>query len=59
LKLGLLERAGRLGGTGDEAMREKLRAAVERLAKPDQMGALFKVLAVTRPGLAPPPFSSS
>jgi SAM-dependent MidA family methyltransferase len=59
LKLGLLERAGRLGATADAATRESLRAAVDRLAKPDQMGTLFKVLAITRPGLVPLPFASS
>jgi SAM-dependent MidA family methyltransferase len=59
LKLGLLERAARLGATADAAARESLRAAVDRLAKPDQMGALFKVLAITRPGLEPLPFASS
>jgi SAM-dependent MidA family methyltransferase len=55
LKLGLVERAGRLGATADAATRESLRAAVDRLAKPDQMGTLFKVLAITRPGLEPLP----
>jgi SAM-dependent MidA family methyltransferase len=56
LELGLLERAGQLGAAADEGTREKLRAAVERLAAPDQMGTLFKVLAITRPGITPPPF---
>jgi len=56
LALGLLERAGQLGARGDAATRAGLQAAVERLAAPDQMGALFKVMAITRPGLAPPPF---
>jgi SAM-dependent MidA family methyltransferase len=59
LKLGLLERAGRLGATADAATRESLRAAVDRLAGPDRMGTLFKVLAITRPGLVPLPFASS
>jgi SAM-dependent MidA family methyltransferase len=56
LRLGLLERGGSLGANADEARREALRAAVERLAGADQMGTLFKVLALTRPGLRPPPF---
>ena len=57
LRLGLLERAGRLGAEMDEAGRESLRAAAERLAGPDEMGTLFKVLAVTRPGVKLPPFA--
>ena len=57
LALGLLERAGRLGADKSEAEQEALRAAVERLAGPAQMGTLFKVLAITRPGVAPPPFA--
>jgi SAM-dependent MidA family methyltransferase len=59
LGLGLLERAGRLGAAADEAGREEIRAAVERLAGPDQMGELFKVLAVLPRGVAVPPFARS
>ena len=54
--MGLLERAGRLGQAADEAMREKITADVQRLAGPDQMGELFKVLAILPPGLSAPPF---
>ena len=50
LNLGLLERAGQLGADLDETGRNRMRGAVERLAGPDQMGELFKVLAVTAPG---------
>jgi SAM-dependent MidA family methyltransferase len=57
LKLGLLERAGRLGTAADAAGRQALQEAVERLAGPEQMGSLFKVVAVTQPGTAPPPFA--
>jgi NADH dehydrogenase [ubiquinone] 1 alpha subcomplex assembly factor 7 len=57
LSLGLLERAGRLGAATAEAEREAIRAAVERLAGPKQMGELFKLLAITRPGLVPAPFA--
>lgn len=57
--MGLLERAGRLGQAGDAAMREKINADVERLAGPDQMGELFKVLAVLPAGVAAPPFRSA
>lgn len=56
LSLGLLERAGRLGVNADEATRAALRAAVERLAGAAQMGTLFKVLALARPGITPPAF---
>lgn len=53
LALGLLQRAGQLGAALDEAGRTALQQAVERLAGPDQMGTLFKVLAVGPRGLAP------
>jgi SAM-dependent MidA family methyltransferase len=56
LALGLLERAGQLGATADDATRETIRAAVERLAGPARMGSLFKAMAVTRPCVTPPPF---
>jgi SAM-dependent MidA family methyltransferase len=56
MSLGLLERAARLGGNADDAARKALHAAVDRLAGADQMGTLFKVLAITRPGVRPPPF---
>jgi NADH dehydrogenase [ubiquinone] 1 alpha subcomplex assembly factor 7 len=56
LPLGLLQRASRLGANADMATRDSLAAAVDRLAGTDQMGTLFKVLAITRPGVHPPPF---
>jgi SAM-dependent MidA family methyltransferase len=56
LGLGLTERAGRLGADKDAATRARLVGEVTRLAHPDEMGSLFKVLAVTRPGLVPPPW---
>jgi len=59
LGMGLLERAGRLGQAADEAAREKIAADVERLAGPDQMGELFKVLAILPPGMLLPPFCSA
>ena len=55
LRLGLLERAGRLGASADEAVRERLRGEVERLAAPAQMGELFKVMALRPAGTPPPP----
>ncbi len=50
LALGLLQRAGRLGAGKDGATQERIRSEVERLAGPEQMGELFKVLALGRPG---------
>lgn len=49
LGMGLLERAGRLGHAADDAAREKIVADVERLAGPEQMGNLFKVLTIRPP----------
>jgi SAM-dependent MidA family methyltransferase len=54
--LGLVARAGRLGAGADEATREALKEAVERLAGADEMGELFKVLVLTQPGIVPLPF---
>jgi SAM-dependent MidA family methyltransferase len=56
LAMGLLERAGRLGADADHATRERLSGEVERLAGPDQMGTLFKVLAIAPRGTTIPPF---
>ena len=58
LGLGLLERAGALGAATDEVTRERLRGEVERLAGPEAMGDLFKVLCVARKGTALPPFAA-
>lgn len=58
LGLGLLERAGRLGADGDETRRDEISAAVQRLAGPDQMGDLFKVLAVLPRGVSVAPFDA-
>ncbi len=59
LGMGLLERAGSLGAALDAAGREKIHSEVERLAGPDAMGNLFKVIAVTPPGIRVPPFSEA
>ncbi|TBW34740.1 class I SAM-dependent methyltransferase [Siculibacillus lacustris] len=56
LALGLAERAGRLGADKDAATREALVGQVARLVGPEEMGSLFKVLAVGPPGLAMPGF---
>jgi len=58
LRLGLLERAGRLGASADEAGREAIRSQVERLAGPDQMGTLFKVIAIGPAGTELPAFAA-
>jgi len=58
LDMGILERAGQLGANTDEAVRERLSGEVERLAAPDQMGTLFKVLAILPAGTKVPPFSA-
>lgn len=59
LAMGLLERAGRLGANKGATERDNISAAVERLAGPQAMGDLFKVMAVTPVGLALPPFSAA
>jgi SAM-dependent MidA family methyltransferase len=46
LGMGLLERAGALGADADAKMRLAISHAVERLAGPDEMGELFKVMKV-------------
>lgn len=56
LKLGLLERADRLGAGGNEALRRQVTADTERLAAPDQMGELFKILCIASPPANAPPF---
>jgi SAM-dependent MidA family methyltransferase len=58
LKLGLIERAGMLGRGKSKSGQEAIRAAVERLAGngPNQMGDLFKVMAVSSPAVALTPF---
>lgn len=58
LRLGLLERAGALGANGDAAMRERLTGEVNRLAGPDAMGELFKVLAFATATDAPAGFDA-
>jgi SAM-dependent MidA family methyltransferase len=58
LALGLAERAEKLSAEADEATRQDINAAVARLAGREQMGMLFKALAVTPRGIVPPPFTS-
>jgi len=47
LNLGLLERAGRLGAGKSTDSQEQIRDDVERLAAPEQMGKLFKMLGLS------------
>ncbi len=56
LAMGLRERAGLLGQSADAEMRERIVGEVRRLAAPEEMGDLFKVLAVTPAGVVPPGF---
>lgn len=58
LRLGLLQRAGRLGSGKDAETRKTISAAVEQLAGPQGMGQLFKMLAVTPPSVPPAPFAT-
>jgi len=54
-RLGLLARAAALGRSAGPAQARELETAVDRLTAPDQMGSLFKALAVGSPGLPVPP----
>ena len=53
--LGIGLRAERLAAQMQGAAREQHLAALHRLTHPDQMGTLFKALAVHPPGASPPP----
>lgn len=44
--MGILERAGQLGSKAGAGKQAEIRKAVNRLAHPDEMGSLFKVLAL-------------
>ena len=56
VRLGLVERANVLGRDKDVKTRNQIASAIERLAGPKAMGTLFKVLAVSSPGLKLPVF---
>jgi NADH dehydrogenase [ubiquinone] 1 alpha subcomplex assembly factor 7 len=58
-RLGLAARVRSLGEGKDPATRQSLEAAAERLAGPKTMGELFKVLAVSAPGLVLPAFDEA
>ncbi|MGI9364391.1 MAG: class I SAM-dependent methyltransferase [Rhizobiaceae bacterium] len=49
IQLGLLERAGALGADKSAHIQNELHKAVQRLAAGDQMGDLFKVMAIGAP----------
>jgi NADH dehydrogenase [ubiquinone] 1 alpha subcomplex assembly factor 7 len=55
LRLGLEARRDRLCANATEAQRQDIAAGVTRLLDPTAMGVLFKAMAVTSQGLAPPP----
>jgi SAM-dependent MidA family methyltransferase len=57
LAMGLLDRAGALGRDKSTDYQEQIRADVERLAGPDQMGHLFKLLCVTDAATTTFPFN--
>ena len=44
--MGLLERAGALGRGANAASRKRIESEVDRIAGPEHMGELFKVLAI-------------
>jgi NADH dehydrogenase [ubiquinone] 1 alpha subcomplex assembly factor 7 len=54
-RLGIEARAERLAQKLTGAALESHRAALHRLTDPQEMGSLFKVLALTRAGAPPPP----
>ncbi|MEM7463414.1 MAG: class I SAM-dependent methyltransferase [Pseudomonadota bacterium] len=61
--MGLAERAGTLGADKPENQRAEIRSQAERLVMPEQMGDLFKVMAIISPEMADaviniPPFST-
>ncbi len=56
IRLGLVDRANVLGRGKDKKTRDGIAASIERLAAPKGMGTLFKVLALSAPGLKLPLF---
>jgi len=54
-RLGLFQRSGVLARSQPPARAAALMEAARRLAEPDRMGRLFKVLALCHPALPPPP----
>ena len=58
LRLGLIQRAEVLARGGDNKARDAIAAAMDRLAGKKAMGELFKVLALTSPGVSLPAFDT-
>lgn len=56
IAMGLLDRAGALGNGKSPEFQNQIHLDVERLAGPDQMGTLFKVLCVSDPATSLFPF---
>ncbi|AWK86698.1 class I SAM-dependent methyltransferase [Azospirillum thermophilum] len=54
VRLGIRQRAQILEKSASPAQAADIRGALARLIEPAQMGTLFKVLALTSPGLGPP-----
>jgi NADH dehydrogenase [ubiquinone] 1 alpha subcomplex assembly factor 7 len=54
-RLGAVTRLQALSARASSQQREQLEAGLLRLLDPDQMGTLFKVMALTSPGLRVPP----
>ncbi|MEO1066222.1 MAG: class I SAM-dependent methyltransferase [Pseudomonadota bacterium] len=53
IAMGLLERAGALGQGRSPEIQSRITTDVERLAAPDKMGDLFKVMSITAKGVDP------
>lgn len=56
IAMGLIERAGALGADKDAAAQADIVAAVERLAGPEEMGTLFKAMAICGVAMSLPGF---
>ena len=56
IRLGLVERSKVLGRNKDTKTRDVIASGIERIAAPKAMGDLFKVLAISAPGLMLPVF---
>jgi NADH dehydrogenase [ubiquinone] 1 alpha subcomplex assembly factor 7 len=54
-QLGAAQRLAALSARASSAQRRQLEGGLERLLDPEQMGTLFKALALTSPGLSAPP----
>ncbi|MCJ9429703.1 class I SAM-dependent methyltransferase [Kordiimonas marina] len=55
MTIGLGARAQQLAAGADDAGQARILSELKRLTAPDEMGQLFKVIALQSPGLTPPP----